>query len=282
MIWTGSAAITYASHVALAGAAAAMLYAFRASLGRYLKSMVASNTNDSVTSEARDLAAIALASGGLVLLVLHFIGLPLVAAAAFGLGTALVAPRVVKVRRQRKFLKDFDAALAESLQTLASSLKAGLTLKDSLYIAAENCPPAFAREIALALKEYRFGMPIEEALDKVRRRVKTPNCNIAFGSMIISSRLGGRLPEMLKQIARTIRERERVEGRLSALTAQGRAQAFLLCSAPPVLGIGMYLYDRTKMALLTDWWVGQILLCMAIILEVLGIFVTSRVLRLEV
>jgi Flp pilus assembly protein TadB len=49
-----------------------------------------------------------------------------------------------------------------------------------------------------------------------------------------------------------------------------------------VLGFGLYLYDKNKMALLTDFWIGQILLSLAIVLELVGIFVTSRVLRLEV
>jgi tight adherence protein B len=274
--------VTYASHLLLAASAAGLIYGFRAALGRYFSLLIRRVDADGDRKDARDLALIGAAAGGLVFLVLAFIGLPTSADLPAAVITALVAPRIVKKRRQSRYVREFDAALAESLGTVASSLKAGLTLKDSLFVACDNSPPAFAREVSLALKEYRFGLPIEAALDKLRRRVKTPNCNIAFGSMIISSRLGGRLPDMLKQIVRTIRERERVEGKLKSLTAQGRAQAFLLCSAPPVLGIGMYLYDRSKMELLTDYWVGQILLCLAIVLEVVGIFVTAQVVKLEV
>jgi tight adherence protein B len=270
--------VTYASHLLLAGACATLAYACRKRVVRYFRGMMRGER----AAEGRDLLAFGFAAGAIVATALTLLGLPLWAGGVFGGVTAFVLPPLVKGYRRRKYLRDFDGALAESLQTVASSLKAGLTLKDSLYVAADNCPPAFADEVTRALKEYHFGVPIEEALDKLRRRVGTPNCSIAFGSMIISSRLGGRLPEMLKQIVRTIRERQRVEGKLQALTAQGRAQAFLLCSAPPVLGIGMHLYDPAKTALLTDYWVGQILLSLAIVLEVVGIFVTSRILRLEV
>jgi Flp pilus assembly protein TadB len=266
-----STAVTYASQLLLAGSFAALAFGFRVAIGRYVRSLLgAEGAGSDAGGEtgARYLVTLGLAAGGAAAVAIVAVGLPLWAAALFG--------------RRRRYVREFDAALAESLQTVASSLRAGLTLKDSLYVAADNSPPAFAREVSLALKEYHFGVPIEVALDKLRRRVKTPNCNIAFGSMIVSSRLGGRLPDMLKQIVRTIRERERVEGKLKALTAQGRAQAFLLCAAPPVLGIGMFLYDRSKMAMLTDYWVGQILLALAIVLELVGIFVTSRVLRLEV
>lgn len=277
-----TAAATYVSHLGLALAGAALLFSCRSKiLGYFGKSLPDAGSEDA-RKAARELFLIGLASAGLIALTLIVVGLPPEGAFAFAFAALLIIPKILKGRRQRAYVRDFDAALAESLQTVASSLRAGLTLKDSLYVAADNSPKAFANEISLALKEYHFGMPVEEALDKVRRRVKTPNANIAFGSMIISSRLGGKLPEMLKQIVKTIRERERVEGKLKALTAQGRAQAFLLCAAPPVLGFGLYLYDESKMALLTDYWVGQILLSLAIVLELLGIFVTSRVLRLEV
>ncbi len=277
-----NAGITYATQLGLALAFAALLYGFRRAIGRYFRALL-DRHSDPYGGNGKELLSIGLAAGGLVALVLMVIGLPTMVGVAAGTLTLLIAPGMVKKRRRAKYIRDFDAGLAESLQTVASSLKAGLTLKDSLYVAADNLSaPAFAAEVGLALKQYHFGTPIEQALDTVRKRVQTQNTNIAFGSMIISSRLGGRLPDMLKQIVKTIRERERVEGKLKALTAQGRAQAFLLCSAPPALGIGMYLYDKEKMALLTDFWVGQILLCIAITLEVVGIFVTSRVLRLEV
>ena len=100
--------------------------------------------------------------------------------------------------------------------------------------------------------------------------------------MIVSSTLGGNLPRMLIRTTHTIRERQKVEGKLQALTAQGRAQAALLCSAPPVLGLGLYFMDSGKMRLMTETTIGQVLLAVAIVLEVVGIFVTYRVMRLEV
>ena len=90
---------------------------------------------------------------------------------------------------------------------------------------------------------------------------------------MISYSAGGDLPKIL-QIVHTIRERIRVKGKLKSLTAQGRTQAYLVCSAPPALGLIMYFIDRQKMALLTDTFAGQVMMCLAIALEVVGIVVT--------
>lgn len=278
--------ITFVAHVATCLALVALGYAFRARLLGGARLVLTQGNLEGAEAklvrERRDSLLIAIAAGGAALIIVTFLGLPGPVGLVFGAAFGVATPYVVRKRRRERYIKEFEAAMAESLQTVASSLKAGLTLRDSLRVATESAAPAFADEIGQALKEYRFGVPIEEALDNVRRRVPTANSNIAFGAMIVSSRLGGRLPEILKEIVTTIRERERVEGKLQALTAQGRAQSAILMAAPPLMGIGLYLYDPSKMQLLTDYWVGQILLTIAIVLEIIGIVVTRRIMKLEV
>jgi tight adherence protein B len=278
----GNAVVTIVPQIGLFLALAVLLIAFKTSIKGAITPLLDFDEAAVKAKARRNLLMVGLTAFGTVLCILIVIGLPSWVALLGGLIGGVLAPFFIHKRNRTKYVERFDGALAESLQTVGASLKAGLTLKDSLTVAADNCAPAFSNEVTAALKEYHFGVPIEEALNNVRKRVGTSNCNIAFGAMIISSQLGGNLPEMLRKIVSTIRERQRVEGKLKALTAQGRAQAFLLCSAPPVLGVGMYLYDPSKMGLLTNYWVGQILLCLAIVLEIVGIFATMRVMKLEV
>ncbi len=193
-----------------------------------------------------------------------------------------IAPSIIRKRRFKLYQSSFDATLVESLSTISSSLKAGLTLKDSLVLAVQNCPPVFGAEVGRVLKDYRFGMSIDEALDGVRKRVQTQNANIAFGALIIGTQLGGKIPEVLSRIVATIREADRVEGRLRALTAQGRAQGVLLCSMPVLIGVGMYFMDRPKMVYMMTTTVGQVLLGLVVFLEFVGIFATMKVMELEV
>jgi tight adherence protein B len=233
-------------------------------------------------ANAKSLVAAGSAVGGAVMLTLIAFGLPTLAAGGIGLVMAAIVPRFLAKRRRRNFQEAFDKSLAEALGTVSSSLKAGLTLREALAVAAQNTPPVFAAEITVALKQYRFGVALDEVLDGVRRRVATASANIAFGAMIIGSQLGGNLPEILKRIVVTIRERDRVEGRLRALTAQGRSQAFLLCGAPIVIGIGLWIWDPAKMEFFASTPTGKVLLALAIVLELLGIVVTKKVMTLEI
>jgi tight adherence protein B len=275
--------ITYASHILFGLSLAAVLCVCRSSIRKSwgaIKSQVTPEEADK--GSAVELILLGIAAGiGVVCLFSMMSGNPWMGF-GFGLLTAIVLPIWLSKKRRRDYLQAFDRTLAESLMTVASSLRAGLTLRDALTVAADNCPAPFSTEVGRALKEYHFGTSIEEALESLRHRVGTTDTKISFGAMIIGSQLGGKLPLILKKIVKTIRERERVEGRLKALTAQGRSQAALLCAAPPVLGVGMYFYDTQKMSLLTDTIPGQVMLAIAIALELIGIVVTLKVMKLDV
>lgn len=276
-------AFVYVTNVLMCSAVTVLLWAARKHAGKILRSVTAdisySGRDESVT---HSLLMAALCSALVAAGIVAFIGFPWWGSALVGIAVALIVPRIVARRQRANFQDAFDKSLVEALTTVSSSLRAGLTLRDSLSVTSQNSPAVFAKETTAALKQYRFGVPIEEALDGIRRRVETPSANIAFGAMIIASQLGGNLPEILKKIVVTIRERERVEGRLKTLTAQGRSQAFILCAAPILIGVGMYFYDPSKMALLTNTLTGQVLLTLAIVLEIVGIVVTRRVMALEI
>lgn len=270
----------FASHQLTWLSLAVLAIAFRATAMRWFQ-IVLDRTQVGATDDGQDRILGGGVAAGifsvLLLMELNLIFSMIVSGMVF-----FIAPTIIRKRRFKLYQSSFDATLVESLATISSSLKAGLTLKDSLVIAVQNCPPVFGAEVGRVLKDYRFGMSIDEALDGVRKRVQTQNANIAFGALIIGTQLGGKIPEVLSRIVATIREADRVEGRLRALTAQGRAQGFLLCSMPILIGIGMYFMDRPKMEYMMTSTVGKVLLGLVVFLEVVGILATMKVMELEV
>jgi tight adherence protein B len=284
MDFMSSYAMTYISHLIMGIGLAAGIYSCRKSIRRFLDRFRDKLAKDEHGrgGDKHDLI-IAAVSGAVVTLFLSMLmNIPFWLALGGFFVMLFVLPGFLISYRSRKYREAFDKVLAESLMTVSSSLKAGLTLHDSLLVAAGNCPQPFAREVTRCLREYKFGASIEEGMENLRSRIGTTDTKISFGAMIIGSQLGGKLPQILQKIIKTIRERERVEGRLKSLTAQGRSQAALLCAAPPVLGVGLFFYDPGKMSLMTDTVLGQILLGLAIALELIGIVVTLKVMKLDI
>jgi tight adherence protein B len=270
----------YLSHILTWISLGAIFFVFKKRAGEFLDVILEKSSVGS-TDIRRD-QLIGFGSGVGIFSVLLLMDLNIVFALLCGAATFFITPVWIRKRRFEKYQKAFDASLVESLATVSSSLRAGLTLKDALVVAVQNCPAIFAGEVSRVLKDYRFGQSIDAALDGVRKRVQTQNTNIAFGALIIGTQLGGRIPEVLQRIVNTIREVDRVEGRLKALTAQGKAQGALLCAMPIIVTAGLYMMDREKIEYMMVSPVGKLLIGIAVFLEVVGILATLKVMKLDV
>jgi len=279
---TGSFSIlnNYIIHLGFAITLGILIYLFRNSIQIFLIENTKTYQND--PEKQKNLFVLRFFSWITTTALLMFIGINNMVAIPAGIIAGYFVPKMIEKRKRQQYIDSFDHALVESLTGIASSLKAGLTISGSLEVSLSNSPPVFSQQVALALKEHRFGKPLEEALDGIRKRIGSPHTNIAFGAMIIGNQIGGNLPDILKKIVETIRERERVSGKLDALTAQGRTQSILLCSAPPAIGIMMYLWDPEKIALFTTTFAGQVLLSLAVALELIGIFATKKIMELDI
>ncbi len=278
--WLASSIWIYFAHVLSWLGAVCLFMAFK---GQFEKAYerIKIQTHGSLVTREGD-GPMSLATGIAVFSVAILFDFNLILAMLLGIAAFILLPIYIRRRRFFRYQEAFDASLVESLATVSSSLKAGLTLKDALVVAVQNCPAIFSSEIARVLKDYRFGMSIDKALDGVRKRVRTKNANIAFGALIIGTQLGGRIPDTLGRIVSTIREVDRVEGRLKALTAQSRAQGVLLCSMPILIFLGLYFLDYEKLQIMFETAIGRMLLGAVVFLEILGILITVRMMKLEV
>jgi tight adherence protein B len=202
----------------------------------------------------------------------------LILAAVIFVVLIFVLPPILVKRARDKLHDEFDKALVDALLSLSSSLKAGLTIQGAFEVAMKSTAPIFAEQAERVVTDSRLGVHIVEWLGRVRSRLPTDNCNMAFGALIIGRQIGGPIPLILARIASTIRERERVEGRLRTLTAQGKGQAKLIFSLPIIIGLGTAIFTPSRWEVMQGTLVGQVFLIVCTILWVIGLFVTMQML----
>src|SRR5207237_10442484 len=93
------------------------------------------------------------------------------------------------------------------------------------------------QEFGLYAKEGRLGSSSEEALVAMVRRVGSEDLELVATSTNIARQLGGNLSDMFETIAETIRERFRLEGKIRALTSQGKLQGLVVATLPLWVGL---------------------------------------------
>jgi tight adherence protein B len=159
---------------------------------------------------------------------------------AFGNVLALVAavllgwwlPRFYVKRRQGKRLKAFNDNLADTITLIANALRAGASFLQAIEMVVRETQPPISTEFQRVIREVNLGLPFEQALNNMVRRVRSEDLELMATAINIQHQVGGNLAEILDSIAFTIRERIRIKGEIRVLTAQQRLSGYVVAGLP--------------------------------------------------
>lgn len=178
-----------------------------------------------------------------ILFVLGYFAVGLILAIVLGL-VGFVVPMIMLKNYRAKRLKKLELQLIEGLELLSNCLKSGMTLPQACELLIKEFPAPLSQEFALLMAEYRLGVDFNEALEKMASRLNSTLVAILASGVSITKRCGGDLTEIFGNIAQTIRDRSTIEGKLDAVTAQGRFQGMILGLMPFALMVILYFIDR--------------------------------------
>lgn len=176
----------------------------------------------------------------------------------------------------------FVEQLELALRLMASGLRTGLGLRQSLGMVTEEMPDPARYEFSRVIGQANIGVGLHDALDDLAQRLPQNETLMMARVIRIQSNTGGDMAKVLEQLANTIKERRRMRRKVSALTAEGRAGAMVLAGLPIFLGgfIILTQHDLGHGLLFTG--AGHVALTIVAVLEILGVISLSRILKVNV
>lgn len=199
-----------------------------------------------------------------------------------GLVLALIVPLVARVvvdQLARRRRKQFADQLADTLQMLAGSLRAGHSLAQAIDTVARESESPTADEFRRVTVETRLGRDFVEALSSMKGRIGNEDFEWVVEAVDIQREVGGDLAEILDSVTGTIRDRTKVRRQVAALSAEGRLSAWVLMILPFGLGAVMAVTNRGYMAPLFTTRTGWMLLAGAATFLVAGGVWLSRIVK---
>ena len=131
-------------------------------------------------------------------------------------------------RRQAAFADQLD----DSLQLMASSLRAGHSLLRAVDSVSHEAEAPTSEEFARIVNETRVGRDLNDALDEVAERMGSDDFTWVAQAIAIHREVGGNLAEVLDAVGHTIRERNAIRRQVKALSAEGKLSAIVLMALP--------------------------------------------------
>jgi tight adherence protein B len=185
-------------------------------------------------------------------------------------------------RRRKNRLKLFTQQFPDALDMMTSALRAGHGFGRALQLVATEIPDPLGTEFRKTFEENNLGLPTREALINLTRRIDSVDLKLFATAVIIQRESGGDLTEVLENISHTIRERFRLLGQIRIYTTQGRITTWILGSLPIALAIIISMFDADYISLLFTEPLGQIMVAVAIILQLLGFWVIRKIVKMKV
>jgi len=195
---------------------------------------------------------------------------------------ALLCPyfyvKYVTWKRLRAFLEQ----LPDGLDMISQSLQAGLGLTQAMVFVAKEMADPLGTEFSVFIEEVNLGLPLPDALKKFEERMSLPEVRLFNTALLVQREVGGSLAELLNKLADIIRDRFRIERLIKSLTGQNRMSAWTVCSIPPFLAVFMFFRERELMSDMLSDPMGRAMLAAALGLEILGIIVFRKLIKIHI
>jgi tight adherence protein B len=224
------------------------------------------------------LAKVALVCG-LGAIAFYLAGLPaLLLVMLAGGGIAPVGLALLRARRMRLLARQ----LPDAVMLVAGGLRAGSSLSQALSQATSELQPPMSREFALALREQKLGVTLDASMANLDHRLKLPEATLFVAAVRVAQESGGNLAETLERLVTSLRRKQEIEGKIDALTSQGRLQGWVMALLPIGIGAALFAIEPVAMRPLLTTWYGWTVCGVVLVLEAAGLYFIRRIVKIDV
>jgi tight adherence protein B len=198
------------------------------------------------------------------------------AAAAAFLPIAFVA------RKRARRIARFEELFPESLEFVSRSMRAGHAFSVSLEMIHREFQEPLSGEFRRTFEEHNLGLPLDLALQKLAKRVPLLDVHFFVSAVLLQKRTGGNLAEILDKLAYVIRERFKLRGKIRAISAHGRMTGTTLTLIPVAVGAMLFWANPGYIGFFVTDTTGQIMMGVAVLLQLIGYAVIKKIVTIEI
>jgi tight adherence protein B len=204
--------------------------------------------------------------------------LALIMAVVFGIG----GPHFMVGRWTSKRLEAFTGLFPEAIDLQVRGLRSGLPINESIKIVGREVDDPVGIEFRKIADAIRLGKTLEDALWASAEILDTPDFKFFVISLAVQKETGGNLAETLENLSVILRKRHQMKLKVRALSAEGKASAYIVGSLPFVMfGITLSMnYDYASI-LFTDPR-GIMAMGIGLVWMSLGVLIMAKMISFEI
>jgi tight adherence protein B len=194
----------------------------------------------------------------------------------------LMVPTLFLKQRRAARLKKFEEQFPEALDLLSRAVRAGHAFQTAMSMVASELKEPVGPEFKKTFEQQNYGLPLRDALNEMAERVNILDVRFFVTAVLIQRESGGNLAEILDNLAHVVRERFKILRQVRVHTAHGRFTGWVLMALPAALAVALSFINPDHMTLLFKESLGQMLLLVAIVMQIVGFIWIRQVIKIEV
>lgn len=200
-----------------------------------------------------------------------------------GIGLVLGALPFLFLRwKKKKRMEKMERQLPDGLDLIARALKAGHAFTSGMQLAADEMGDPFGTALQETIDEINFGISVQDALKNLAHRYDCPDLKFFVVAAVIQRESGGNLVEIMESLARIIRERFKLYGKIRTLSAEGRMSAKVLTGIPIFILLVMCFINPNYVEILFENAIGKAMLATGVAMIAVGSLVMRRIVSIRV
>ncbi|HEY1079299.1 MAG TPA: type II secretion system F family protein [Bdellovibrio sp.] len=188
---------------------------------------------------------------------------------------------IVRLLYEQRCTKFVDQ-MVDGVTIMANGIKAGSNPQESMKRVVEIMGNPISQEFSQVLYQMQVGDSFESALNDLGNRIPRPDVQMLVTSINILKETGGNLAETFQTIVMVIRERQKVEKKIQALTAQGLMQGIIVTMIPFILMAVFLVVDPVFIKPMFNTTLGLVLLFAMLSLQIIGGVVIKKLVTIKV
>ncbi|WP_457581837.1 type II secretion system F family protein [Ensifer canadensis] len=181
-------------------------------------------------------------------------------------------------RRCKKFLEEFPNAL----DVMVRSIKSGLPLNDALRLIANDGQEPVKTEFRRVVDSQQVGLSVTDACARMINSIPLAEVNFFAIVIGIQAQAGGNLSEALGNLSKVLRERKKMKAKVSALSMEAKASAWIIGALPFIVSFLVYVTSPDYMMILFTDQRGHLIIGAGLVWMSIGILVMRNMINFDI
>lgn len=206
-------------------------------------------------------------------------GLVVIAGLAIGGGVGL--PHLILSIRRKTRTKAMTAEFPTAIDIVVRGVKSGLPFQSCLRIIAQEIRDPLKSEFEKIINDLNVGLPMSEAVQRFAERVPLSEANFFAIVITIQARTGGSLSDSLQNLSNVLRERNKMRGKIKAMSSEAKASGAIIGALPVVVTAIMFLTSPDYISVLFTETTGNMVLAGSAIWMSIGVLVMRKMIDFD-